>query len=552
MATNNEYKIISSKGKGLATGDAAAANEARLTSDADFRASELERTNQVIADRKAAGADVSQQEAYLGRINQLNAAQPAQEVDPYAQLRDLIIQESQTQTKAFTEVQNAALDVQRQNIEGTYADAVAEQERLKTQAGENYEGRLEQIDESRYRETERGRIVGEQRGIGSSAQFQALQQGVVSRAGQQKLDAATNRDRILTDLSQRIAQLGLQKGRDLATAEAQTRANIAQGTANIASTAFGQQLGLETDALKRQQQLEDTASAREYQTSEREASELFSSMEAALGRKFTAEENALNRDFQAFMQERGFDQQLTMFDKNADLQKTMAAIQNQYAIDADDRRFNNQKALAEWNRAEELKTELNKYTEGTPEYEAFMGAVNFEREELANRAEQDFEWAKKMAEFEVELAEAEYERNLQRQLNAFEPGTTEYAIQQRALEAGRAQRFEDMKFELTNQITADAMMSAFTAPGEEPSGWDRWNSNVKQAWTEISNIEALSGKSDQEVVDDAVRAGVLIGSQEQIDAKAVLDRMLEQGVLDNWTHQQAVSQLSTETFRIDD
>ena len=55
-------------GKGAATGQAAIDNEARLNSDPAFRQSEIERTKQVISNRKEAGMDTSVQERYLNRL----------------------------------------------------------------------------------------------------------------------------------------------------------------------------------------------------------------------------------------------------------------------------------------------------------------------------------------------------------------------------------------------------------------------------------------------------------------------------------------------------
>lgn len=531
MATNDEYKIISSKGKGLATGDAAASNESRLTGDADFRSSELERTNKVIADRQAAGADVSQQQAYLERINQLNNSQPAQEVDPYQQIRDLIVQNQQAQTASLTASQQASLRAQEANIKGTYSDAVAEQERLKTQAGENYEGQLDQIDDSRFRESERGKVIGEQRGIGNSTQFQALQQGVVSRAGKQKLEAASNRDSILSDISQRIAQLGLQKNRDLTVAQAQTDANIASGKASIANQAFGQELGIEQEKLNRANQLADVKSAQDFQSGEREATQLFQSGEAEKSRDFSAEQNLINQDFQASMQERGFEHDVTMFDKNSNLQKTMAAMQHNYNVALEDKRFNNNKAMEEYNYAINLVREANQFTPGTQEYETMQSAIEFENKQLASRAEEDFIWAKRYAEFETEQAASSYELQLDRQLKAYTPGTQEYAIQSKAneanLEAYKQQQLQD----LTWSITADAYMAGLTRPGEEVSGFDNWANGVKQSWIELQNVAFVSGKSDQQVVDAAIKAGQLISTQENIDQSAIFDRMYRNNYL---------------------
>lgn len=70
---NMAYRIVSKYGKGIGTGQVAKENEEKLRQDAAFRTSERERAMKVIADRKAAGEDISPQEAYLKRIEEYDS-----------------------------------------------------------------------------------------------------------------------------------------------------------------------------------------------------------------------------------------------------------------------------------------------------------------------------------------------------------------------------------------------------------------------------------------------------------------------------------------------
>lgn len=81
MATD-VYKIVSQYGKGIGTGAAGDANEDRLKTDTNFRESEYDRALKVIADREAAGEDISAQLAYVDRIKKYGLSTPTPTAAP--------------------------------------------------------------------------------------------------------------------------------------------------------------------------------------------------------------------------------------------------------------------------------------------------------------------------------------------------------------------------------------------------------------------------------------------------------------------------------------
>jgi hypothetical protein len=82
-----------------------------------------------------------------------------------------------------------------------------QQERQKADVQRQYDKDVEVINANMYNQFEGAKAQGAQRGLDYSAQQQALNQGVYSRATRQKIDAASNRDLALQNINSRIDDL---------------------------------------------------------------------------------------------------------------------------------------------------------------------------------------------------------------------------------------------------------------------------------------------------------------------------------------------------------
>ena len=336
----------------------------------DFRASELARTNQVIAEREKAGLDTTAQKAYLAKINSLDSgkstgntttdsylaeikkrAQAGEDVtadvvdegpvvdeetgeviaentqsDAMKEVIALIAENQKNQLEALTAAEEAAFKKEEANLDKAYAQAEADNKVSAAQAETDLASQQALVDENRYAETEAGKVFGENRGIGNSAQFQAMNRGTLSRAGKQKLEAAQMRDATLADLTTRIDNLSLQRDLDVTSAEATKDYNIATGTASLGQQAFNQQLGqIQTEQGYDFQKLmqddaqtftgEENALSRSQTASENALSRAQTTVENALNRTLTAEQNDLNRQLTA--DENALNRALTVSERKA-------------------------------------------------------------------------------------------------------------------------------------------------------------------------------------------------------------------------------------------
>lgn len=352
-----DYKIVSDVGKGV-TGEEGfdVKNDERLATDAAFRTSELARTMQVIADREAAGEDTSLQQAYLSKINALesgsltgnaetdsylkaitdrvNATMDVGEgaaitvdpadptpIDSTAQaILDLIQENLDKQTESLNAAEQARYEQEAAALQQAYneAEALAEDERQSAEEADL--ARQAQISDDRYQESEASKVYAANRGIGNSAQFDAMQRGTISRASQAKLESAIERDSILSDVERRINELSLARDLDLASAASARDYNIATGEAALAGEAFGQQLGQLEAQQERDFIVDEREAAQEYQTEEREASEEFQFEYQELANQFTTEERIARQDYETgqIASQRAYNEALAAKNKEAE------------------------------------------------------------------------------------------------------------------------------------------------------------------------------------------------------------------------------------------
>ena len=515
-STSNYVSTSALDKGGAATGDESIANDTKLAADADFRASELVRAKQVLADRQAAGLDTSLQESYLAKIDAFNTGNtetnaymseianraksynsnvqeelPIKEEVPVAEsatgdsmqkILDLIIENQRKQSEALTSAEEARYKSQEAALEKAYAQAEADAELEKQTAESNLVSQKALVDENRYAETEASRVSAEQRGIGNSAQFEALNRGTLSRAGKQKLEAAQMRDETLSSIATRINSLGLQKNLDLVSAQADRDYNINTGIASLGQSAFDQQISQYTAEQSRDFEREMLGAQQDFTASQAEIQREFTADENQLNRdqqtalqddaqEFSASESALSRDFQAALTQAGFDHDITMFDKNANLTKFLKASDQSFQTRMYDKQRSDAKRDEAYEYAINMQREVNKYIEGTPEYDALQGAIELERNTLNANKALDFRWAERYANLETEREVASYERSLENSLNQYTEGTMEYAIAKKSNEAS-LKAFEDeqtvkIKAGFQAEAIAEAAQAAY-APSELP------------------------------------------------------------------------------------
>jgi len=521
-STNSDYKIVSQWGKGIATGDAAKINDANLN-NADFRESEKLRAQQVIIDRANAGEDTSAQQAYLARLKAYDANKV---VDPKQTLIDLSIANEAKQNAALRDASDASYRANVAGIEGSYESARSDQERVKGDVNEQYEDNLQAVDANRYMESEQSKVVGEQRGIGSSAQFDAMQRGTISRAGKMKLSAAQDRNKALSDISQRIASLGLQKNLAINAAGAQRDLTVATGQMQNAQSAFQNQYGLELGDFEFQRGATEADRVRleqqEYATGEREATQNWQSSEANT-----------SREFQAYMQERGFSHDITMFDKNSSLQKWMQSSSQAHASAMVDKNFAKQKEAEAYNYALDINRKLALTNPNSDESKAMRGVLQVQREELNTKKAIDFTWAVKGAQFESELARTNLKVQQEDQLKSLQPGSTAYNIAMAQHAIQNKQYLSSVKNEIAGQYVGTAMEKQLQSKlGSNYPSFDQQLINgltkfvVDKATKEGSGFNKMT-------VDELTKRGVLLPGKDYYDEKAVFDGLRDWGIVDD-------------------
>lgn len=463
------------------------------------------------------------------------------------ELAELIKQQQAARTDSERAAIEANLQATLTALEKTYNQAVSEQESLKGDVASQYGENIEDINEATYLANEFSKVSAEQRGIGNSAQLNALQRGTLSRASKAKLDAAVERDGALNDISERISNLTFNKGLDEASATSQAELAKVQSESNIASESFGQLLGLlqsdyefergaefekellrlqqdfttseressqdfevkmqelqqafstseRVDTQEFQEKLQDIQNKytteerlssqdfkkeildleQEFITAEREAGQDFDatqqqaqfdwqSAENQANRDWNTTENDKDRSLQAWLQEIGFEHDILMFEKDSALRTQLQAMSDANAMQRINASTAAEKQLIAYNNALKVANEVKKYTPGTDEYKAMMGALNVERGLLREQAESDYRYAEKYADLELEIAKSEYEQSIENQLNAFTPGTMEYEIQQRALNYQMDEALMEIGVQSALDTTLDYIQSNSTAPND--------------------------------------------------------------------------------------
>lgn len=375
--------------------------------------------------------------------------------NPRQELIDMMAGNTSDMLGLNDEMYDSALQTRLNEIEKAYQANTDSENAIADDARSQYTENVDTINEDTYTANEFTRISGEQRGIGNSAQYQALERGTLSRASKEKLDAAIERDDTLNEISERIATLTLNRDLDLSSATSESTFNKTQSEMAIRQNDFQNKYDLmagdyefNRDADLQRELLE---SEQDFASSESALDRNWQSNEAQIERDFTASESSLNRDWQSnesqadrdwntaeneadrnlqtYLTEIGFEHDILMFDKDANVRVMLQNMSDASALRQIDASAAAQRENMSFENALEVASELNKYTPNTPEYAAMQGALNAERDMLAYKANLDLGTSEQLALLDIAIEHNAYQTQMDRELANYTEGTQEYAIQ---------------------------------------------------------------------------------------------------------------------------
>lgn len=427
--TQPSYNIVSPLGKGVGTGQTAQDNVTKLKSDAGFRESELQRANQVMQDRLAAGEDVTHQQKYINDINTLQSqidaqtktqsdgintaidseiasvrnsggsgveARIAQLERERADMMDILTRQAEARKQEAFAGLESAYNTSINSISKSYNDAIMQGEGQKRGVHSDFASRQDDIHANSYAASEQARVMGSKRNIGNSMQMIGMEQGINTNTNKLHSSNAIARDEMLNSINDRINNLMSKRDLDVGMMQSNLALGKAGIEANTASWLADAELGMTQKDNEYLRNYTDMLEGREYQEGQQE--KLWNREDAVYDKKRMDSIND-SKDLAIFADslQRGFAEfqsDLNMKELGAKVAAEFTLFQNKndYTFEQGQREWERQMERNKYEYDVKMDERLAPYTPGTKAYD------------IAQR-ESENKWAefKREAEFAREI-----------------------------------------------------------------------------------------------------------------------------------------------------
>lgn len=440
-------------------------------------------------------ADAAGQEAIARRLAQesgvnLGGGNVGSGMGGQSQQNDLlqqILDNMRGMSDSYYESQKGILDASRSaaiaDLKKAYDDAVASGEMSVREAEDAFAQQVEMINQDAYRNAENRNVVGQQRGIGNSQQFLGMQATDQARTSQLSNQNRSIRDTRIADIKTRINSLTTQRDLDINRVNEQYNANLSSARAS-ADLAYQQQAGnLMMGDYQAQQQFQQQLALMSQQNQ-------YNRENMGLGHQYDLDKMGLGQQFDLDKMDKQNDYNVAMQDQNFqnDLQKM--ATQNGYNV----ANMIQEYALRGEQMDKGHKQDLEKMAKA---HGYDMSKIAQQYNNQVSLFNKQVAQAEKEAEKAIQLEQQRYERDMERALSQYTPGTSEYKIAQSQLEAQNRQRQQEIMEEFrTNAYMNSIFNNPYLSQGltgnlKEPTPNGFGNFNPKEVDNYNSVLDAI-------------------------------------------------------------